>query len=155
MAGKINYRLTLGDCAKVVICGGIFDLITLIPIAGDFLGWSFFAGLSYYLFKKGHGLANWKLVAPQVVSTIAELIPAVQELPTILAATIVIVVASRAEDRTGISLVPSKIGKKIPGRTEPRLKRVPLNQNESRQPTNITPMPKPITARDEDIQRAA
>lgn len=125
MAGKINYRIKWAAIGEIFLIAGIWELLTLIPLVGTFIGWIYWAGFTYYLYKTGHGLANWRIIAPEIISTIAEFIPAVQELPTILAATAVVIVISRGEDKTGISLT-SVISKK-PGVTSPHSRPVPVN----------------------------
>lgn len=129
--GKKNRISTIG-ILLIGFCAIIFELITLIPFAGTLLGWVYWVGLTFYLWKTGHGLANWKLVAPSIISFAAEFFPAVQELPTIVAATIIIVIVSRIEDKTGVRLMP---GTKKPGMTPPRGGRpAPLNSGGLRPP---------------------
>jgi hypothetical protein len=152
MKEKTKYRITFWAGAIFIIVGLIFDLFTLIPFVGDFIGWLFWLGGGYYLYKTGHGLANWKTAVPELISFVAEFIPAVQELPTIFIATIIIVVVSRFEDKTGVSLMP-KMSKKIAGATPPRLKPTPVNSEPGvRQPNNVIELQQP---QQEDIDIAA
>lgn len=123
MDNQINYRISLISGIIFIFTAGIFDILTFIPLVGDFIGWIFWIGASIYLWYTGHGLSNWKIAVPEITSTIAELIPAVQSLPTIITGAIIIFTVSRVEDRTGVKLIPSK----KPGVTPPRLNRQQLN----------------------------
>ncbi len=104
----------------------IADVLTLIPLAGDIVGWIFWAIMGVVFWKLGLGIVNWRRFVPAIISTIAELFPAVQELPTIIAAMVAILILSRVEDKTGLKVFPNK---NKPGVTPPRVKRVPPNQN--------------------------
>lgn len=104
----------------------VADVLTLIPLAGDFVGWIFWAIMAIIFWKLGLGLVNWRRFVPALISTVAELFPAVQELPTIIAGMVAILILSRIEDKTGLKVFPSK---SKPGVTPPRVKRVPPNQN--------------------------
>jgi hypothetical protein len=109
----------------------IIDLLTIIPIVGDIAGPAYWLIFGFYLYKTKHGLVNWKTLAPEIISVAGEMIPVAQALPSILAATIVIFVVSRSEDKTGISiLAPLSKGQKV------RLpnKIPPLNQGGVRSP---------------------
>lgn len=129
MENKKTYRI--GTLAIVIFLtiAIVFDLFTLIPLVGDFLGWIFWFGASVYLWKSGHGLANWKILTPEIISITGELIPGIQELPTIIASSLIIIIMSRIEDRTGFSLLP-KTTKKLPGTTPPRLNKPRFNRQE-------------------------
>lgn len=109
----------------------IAELITLIPFAGDFVGPAFWVCMSWYLWKTGHGILNPKTFVPELISFAAEMIPAVQELPTIMVATLLIIIVSRFEDNTGISVMnPLSKGQKV---NLPK-KVIPLNQGGKRAP---------------------
>lgn len=129
MENKKTYRISTLAIIVFLTIAIVFDLFTLIPLVGDFLGWIFWIGASVYLWKSGHGLANWKILAPEIISVTGELIPGIQELPTIIASSLVIIILSRIEDSTGSSLLPNPT-KKLPGTTPPRLKRPGLNKQE-------------------------
>ncbi len=90
----------------VVLCfvALLADLLTLIPFAGDIIAPIFWVLFSGYLFARGFGFINvWRLI-PEAVSFVAELIPGVQEVPTIIIGTVIIIVLLRMEDRTGLKL---------------------------------------------------
>ncbi|MDQ5893040.1 MAG: hypothetical protein QG640_50 [Patescibacteria group bacterium] len=127
---KKKYRIGVLGIIVFVCLAGIFDLLTLIPFVGTLFGWVYFVIFTIYLVKTGHGFINAKTLAPQAISIVAEFIPAVQELPTIIAATIAVIAISRIEDKTGISLMP---GSKI-GVTAARKKINPANKNGVRGP---------------------
>ncbi len=97
---KKKYRI--GGFAVVIlfIIALFFDLISFIPFVGDIF-WVF---MSYYLYKTGHGLLNLRRLVPIMVSFITESIPFLSSLPSIMAATISIIMLSRIEDKTGISI---------------------------------------------------
>ncbi len=130
-----KYRIGLWGSIIFIVAAILFDVLTLIPLVGSFLGWIFWIGASIYLWKTKHGLANWKTLVPKILSVVGELIPGIQSLPTIITATIIIIVISRMEDKTGIKLMPTP-NKKIPGITPPRLNRSPLNNRGIRYPNN-------------------
>lgn len=126
-----GYRIGWGMIVILLGLASIADLTTLIPIVGDFVGPVFWLGMSWYLWKTGHGLLKPKTFIPEIISLIAEFIPVVQELPTIIAATLAIIIVSRLEDKTGISLLaPISRGQKVRLPSKPP----PLNQGGVRQP---------------------
>ncbi|MEK7463747.1 MAG: hypothetical protein AAB610_01340 [Patescibacteria group bacterium] len=129
---KKKYRIGIMGIIVFVCFAGIFDLLTLIPFVGSLFGWVYFVIFTIYLAQTGHGFINPKTLVPQVISIVAEFIPAVQELPTILAATIAVIIISRIEDKTGISLMP---GAKV-GVTAARKKINPANKNGRREPVS-------------------
>lgn len=119
---KKKYRIGFGMVFILIMMAGVADIVSLIPFVGTLVGPTFWVVMSWYLWKTGHGLLNWKTIIPEGISVVAEIIPVIQELPTIIVATIVIVVISRVEDKTGISLAnPLSKGQKVrlPSRTPP------------------------------------
>ncbi|MES2314615.1 MAG: hypothetical protein V4524_01610 [Patescibacteria group bacterium] len=104
MKEKPQYHLDNGAIFKFLAVAGFADLITFIPITGDFVSPVFWLCASLYLWKKGLGLINARRLGVELISFIAELIPGIQEFPTILAAAIAIVVMSRIEDKTGFKI---------------------------------------------------
>lgn len=120
--GKTKYRISIKIGILFLCLAAIADLVTLIPIAGTFLGWIFWAIMTLIFWKMGLGLVNWRRLVPALISAGAEFFPVVQELPTIIAAMLVILIFTRIEDKLGMKLLPTK-GK--PGVTAPRLKRAP------------------------------
>ncbi|HEY9583862.1 MAG TPA: hypothetical protein VJI66_02790 [Candidatus Paceibacterota bacterium] len=130
---KVNYRIGALAIVLLVALAGIFDLLSLIPFVGDIVGPIFWIIASIYFWKAGLGLVNGKRLATAAISLIAELIPAVQELPMILAGIVAIIIMTRIEDKTGISLNPLS---KKPGVTPPRNQRRPANVDGVRLPRN-------------------
>lgn len=124
--GKPQYRLRGASVFLFLIAAGFADLLTFIPFVGDVVSPIFWFCAAVYLWKKGLGFINGKRLAVETISFIAELIPAVQEFPTIFIAAVAIVVMSRVEDKTGIKM-PLKGGK---GRN-------PMNKNGMRLPDKI------------------
>ncbi len=128
MEEKPQYRLKNGSVFAFIAVAAFADLTTLVPFVGDFVGPVFWGLTTVYLWKKGLGLVNGKRLAAEGISFIAELIPGVQEFPTILLASIAIVAMSRIEDKTGI---------KIPTKGASRA-RSPANHNGIRLPETQT-----------------
>lgn len=122
MAEGKKYRIETKTGIKLLCLAGVADLITLIPIAGDVLGWLFWGAMTLYFWRAGLGLVNWRRLVPALISAAAELFPVVQELPTIIAAMFVILIFTRMEDESGMKLLPTK---NKPGVTAPRFKRAP------------------------------
>ncbi len=111
---KKKYRIGGFAIVILLILTLIADFVSIIPFLGDIF-WVF---MSYYLFKTGHGLLNMRNLAPTIMSFITESVPFLSSLPSIIAATIVIIIFSRIEDKTGLSVVPKnaviKGAEKIP-----------------------------------------
>lgn len=120
--GQTKYRISIKIGVLFLCLAAIADLVTLIPVAGTFLGWIFWAIMTLIFWKMGLGLVNWRRLVPALISAAAKFFPVVQELPTIIAAMLVILIFTRIEDKLGMKLLPTK-GK--PGVTAPRLKRGP------------------------------
>jgi hypothetical protein len=128
MNEETQYRLGNGSVAIFLAAAGFADALTFVPALGDFVDPIFWGCALFYLWHKGLGLVNGKRIAVETISFVAELIPGVQELPTIFIAAVAIVVMSRTEDKTGI---------KIPGKGS--TSRPHLNHNGVRLPeTNTT-----------------
>ena len=109
----------------------VADLLTLIPGAGDIVGWLFWGIMGVVFWMKGLGFVNPKRLAVGAVSIIVELIPGFQALPTIAAGMIAVIAMTRAEDKLGISLNPLQ---KTPGVTMPRNQRTPVNSQPNYRP---------------------
>ncbi|HTK32979.1 MAG TPA: hypothetical protein VL335_00320 [Candidatus Paceibacterota bacterium] len=125
MKEKQTYRLKNGAVALFLMAAGVADLTTLIPFVGDFVGPIFWTLAAVYLWRKGLGLVNAKRLGAELISFVCELIPGVQEFPTIFIASVAIVAMSRIEDKTGFK-IPLK-GKGVKGR-------VPVNHDGVRAP---------------------
>lgn len=134
MANPVEYRLRTLAVAVLIFAATVVDAITLIPSAGDFIGPAYWVIVSIFLYTKGFGILNARRFATSAISMVAELIPIVQEFPMILAGTIVVIVLSRIEDKTGIKVPMSKgqLADKTEAGATPR--RGPLNQGGVRQP---------------------
>ncbi|MES2471028.1 MAG: hypothetical protein V4526_02240 [Patescibacteria group bacterium] len=137
---KTVYRLGILAILALLASAGVADLATLIPLVGTFVGPIYWFIIGLYLWKKGFGLLNWRRIVPGLTSTTAELIPAIQALPTITVGIAIIIIFSRFEDKTGIKVIPQV--KLIPTRP-PVIKNrpSPLNQNQVRQPGTPPPLP--------------
>lgn len=99
-----NYRLGWASIAGLLIVAGVFDLISPILVIGSITGPIYWVSLSAFLFTRGFGLLNARRLTSSIISLIIEVVPAVNTLPAILAGTIAIIIFSRIEDRTGISM---------------------------------------------------
>lgn len=102
-SGKKN-RISNKAAALLIGSAIIADLLTLIPLVGILVSPIYWVLINIYLFKSGFGFMNGKRLATSGISAIAEIIPAIQALPTITLATIIIVATIRIEDKAGISL---------------------------------------------------
>lgn len=122
MGGGVNYRISILASVLLVVLAGIFDILSLIPFVGDFIGPLFWIIASIYFWKIGMGLMNGRKLAVTLVSMAAEMVPVVQELPALMVGITVIIVMTRIEDKTGLTLNPMKKGV-----TQPRLSRNPFN----------------------------
>lgn len=105
-------RIGSGIILILIILAGMVDLINLIPIVGGLVSTGYWIVLSYYLWKTGHGLFNWKVAVPEIISVVVEWVPMVSFLPSVMAGTLAIVAISRFQDKTGINLIPSQTFKK-------------------------------------------
>lgn len=126
MDEKPKYRIGNGMAVLLLGAAAFTDLLTLIPFAGDFIGWLFWGLCTIYFWRKGMGVINMNRFVPALISSIAELFPVVQEFPTIVVAMFAILVLTRIEDKSGLKILPTK-GK--PGVTPPKVNRVPRYSN--------------------------
>jgi hypothetical protein len=133
MEEQKKYRISTSASFLLIVTALIFDVLTLIPIVGDFLGPLFWILASVYFWKIGMGLVNGRKLAVTIISLVIELIPVAQELPAIVLGIIVIIVMTRVEDKTGISLNPMK----KPGVTPPRIPRAPVNATPGVRPPRL------------------
>ncbi|MDE2188529.1 MAG: hypothetical protein KGJ35_02255 [Patescibacteria group bacterium] len=116
----------IGNVSAIILLflAAIADLLCLIPFVGDVVGPVFWIAVAIYLWKIGCGFINPRRLITEVISMIAELIPGVQELPTIIVGVAIIILLVRFEDQTGLSVMkPLSAGGKLP-----------LNQNGVRLP---------------------
>ena len=146
MGGDVNYRISIFASIILIMCAGVFDLLSLIPLVGDFLGPLFWAVASLYFWKAGLGLINARKLAVTLVSMAGEMIG----LPFLMVGVVVIIAMTRIEDKTGLSLNP--LSKKA-GVTAPRMRKTPVNST----PGVRLPRQKPegYDAEDEDLTLAA
>ena len=115
------------------------DIIGLIPVAKSILGTIYWIGTSIYLWKAGLGILNGRKLAAMLISWGAGFTPVIQELPIELTAGIIaIILMTRAEEKTGISLNPMSSGKLGPkvnvAGTRMPPQQAPLNQEGIRPP---------------------
>jgi hypothetical protein len=124
------------------------DILTLIPIVGDIVGPVFWTSIAYYFWKKGLGLFNWRRFVPEIISFIAELIPGVQELPSMFLGMIIIALLTKIEQKTGINPINLVKGSAISGRLwrefmDVALKKIPKDSFNSPE-INNDPSLKPV-----------
>ncbi len=103
----------------------IADLLSLIPFVGTVIGPIFWFAMGLYFWNIGMGIINGKRLATGAISIIGEIIPIIQSLPTITVGIIAIIIMTRIEEKTGVSV--SSLNKRTPGVTPPRLKPPKLN----------------------------
>ena len=133
-----NARISNKAVASLLGIATVADLVTLIPVAGDFVGPIFWVCVAIYLWKKGCGLVNVRRLVTELISMVGEMIPVVQEFPLIIAGTALVMVLIRFEDKTGINPHKNMAGKSggkmsIDGRREAP-PRIPVNQGNVRPP---------------------
>lgn len=116
----------------IMIAATVGDLISLIPLAGDIVSPIFWGILGLYFYTKGMGFFNGRRLAVAAISFVAEMIPALQELPFLLAGVIAVLFMIRVEDKTGLSLIKPM----TKGVTPARLERNPLNGKPGVRPPN-------------------
>lgn len=90
-----------GRGSQILIVGiaAIFDLISLIPITGDFLGPIFWIGVSIFLFMRGYGFVNARRLVTSGISLVVELIPAAQAFPALILGSVMLISILKAEDK--------------------------------------------------------
>ncbi|MEK7213817.1 MAG: hypothetical protein AAB637_01745 [Patescibacteria group bacterium] len=133
MEEKGKKRIDFGMIVIWVVSAVFIDLINLIPFLGGLISSFYWIVFSFYLWKTGHGLLNWKIAISEIISIVVEWIPFLGFLPSTIASTIAIVAISRFEDKTGKSLIPNQTMKKM---TLPRNQRKPVNAEEGIRPPN-------------------
>lgn len=142
---KPKYRIGTVAIIILVFFAIIADGLGMIPFVKDFTASIFFVCASVYFWMKGMGILNGKKLAAMAISWIASMIPIIQEIPLeVTAGIIAIILITRIEDKTGISVTkPLSQGKKIAspksmmnfaGRREPP-PRIPSNQGDRRSPS--------------------
>lgn len=105
----VNYRISLTAGIFLVLAAIVADLISLIPFVGTVSGPLFWVLVSWYLWKKGCGLFNVRRFATEAISTLVEVIPAIQALPAATVGIIAVILMIRVEDRTGVSINPKSL----------------------------------------------
>jgi hypothetical protein len=130
-------QLSTLNSIALLLLALVADIATVIPFVGDFVGPVFWSLITVYFWKKGMGIINWRRFAPSIVSFVAELIPGIQSLPSIVVCMFAIIVLTKLQAKTGISVTSIVSKKAVVKRPIPR---VPLNINGYRPPriTNDT-----------------
>lgn len=124
MEGTTKYRIKTGGAIIMAAFALFLDLVSLIPFVGDFAGPIFWIIAAVYLYIAGIKLLDGKRLAVMGADMVIKMIPYLQELPVeLLIGWLAIVVMTRIEDKTGISLNPLK----KPGITPPRNQITPHN----------------------------
>jgi len=98
-SNKVKYRVEGMEIFFMVFFALIADLLTLIPLVGMVVGWIFWRFIYGYLILIRGIRPNRKGVASGLVSSILELIPLIQMLPTITAGVILIILSTRRDDK--------------------------------------------------------
>lgn len=110
----------------ITALAGVFDAIGLIPITESFLGVIFWVFLNVYLWTKGYGLLNWRVVTTEAISIATSLFPVIQALPNLTLGAMAIFAIIRFQDKTGISVTNLAKGKITKGVRTP-VGKMPLN----------------------------
>jgi hypothetical protein len=106
-AQKVKYRIGGAAAFFMLFIAGSVDLITLIPLVGTFIGWIFWIFFSMYMVFSGIGLRSKNIITGGI-STIIELVPGLQMLPSITTGVLMIIFSTRAEDK-----IKSKLNKPL------------------------------------------
>lgn len=95
--------------ALMVATAGILDLISIIPVVGQALAsvGSFVIFLIWFLIL-GLPLVTPKKLLTTLSAYVIEIIPAISALPAITVGVILMIVLTRAEEKTGIQLLDKK-----------------------------------------------
>ena len=134
MEEKKKYRIGIMASIVLVISALIADLLGIIPFVQYISAPIFWIIASIYFWSKGMGLLNGKKLASASVSWLISVIPALQMIPLeIVGGIIAIIIITRIEDRTGISLL-KPLSKGI---RPPRLEKNPLNAKEGIRPPRL------------------
>lgn len=128
-------RIEFTSIVILIVTAILIDILNLIPILGGIVSTFYWMFVSLYLWKTGHGLINWRSIIPESISVIIEWIPALSFIPTVFISTVIIIIISRVEDKTGISIT---LGGKTAGITPKRSTRVPVNGTPGIRPPRIT-----------------
>lgn len=120
-----KYKISLLASIVLIALAVIADLASLIPLVGTVVGPVFWFVAGIYFWSIGMGIINSKRLTTGAISIVAELIPVIQSLPTITVGIIAIIIMTRIEEKTGISV--TSLTKRTPGVTPPRLGRQALN----------------------------
>ncbi len=103
----------------------LVDLLSLIPLLGSILGPGFWICINIYFWYVGLGIVNTRRLASGIISTLIELIPVLQWLPSVTVGMILVIIMIRLEEKTGISV--TSLTTRTPGTTPPRLRPPKLN----------------------------
>ncbi len=126
---KVKYRIGTLGMLILFFVAALFDILSIIPGVGTLTGWMFWAGAGVYFWIVGLGIANWRVITPSLISVVWEFFPGIQAFPSILGGVLAIIILSRFEDKTGLSVLP---GGKKGVRSPPKV--APLNQGGKRVP---------------------
>ncbi len=107
-----KHKIGMVAIVLLVVFAIVCDLIGLIPIAKDFTATIFWGIASFFFWTRGMGLFNGRKLATMAISWVSGMIPLVQEIPVeLLAGIIAIIIITRVEEKTGVSLIdPMKKG---------------------------------------------
>lgn len=126
---KSKRKIGNGAAAVLIFVAIVFDLFTLIPFVGDFIGPIFWIGANVYFWMRGMGILNARRLGSAAVSVVIELVPVLQWIPSITAAVIAVIVMTRLEEKTGVPV------------TSMASKGGPANSMGRRAPTGAVPPP--------------
>ncbi len=130
-----KYRVTLIWAIIWILLAIIADLLSLIPFVGIITGPLLWISFSLYLLKVGCGIINGRRLATSILSTIGEVIPAIQALPLATVGVVIVLLFVYFEDKAGVSIPLKASGPKanVAGRREaPPV--IPVNDGDVRPP---------------------
>jgi hypothetical protein len=120
-------KLSTTASVVLVVLAGIADLLSLIPAVGILVGPVFWLCAGAYFWIAGLGFVNGRRLVTGGISTVAEIIPGIQAIPTILVGVIAIIAMEKIQEKTGINVTSVAGGKN------------PLVSSGSRMPNPIKP----------------
>ncbi|MFA6295251.1 MAG: hypothetical protein WC666_02385 [Candidatus Paceibacterota bacterium] len=139
LSGKKS-RISNMAAIFLIVIALIADLLTIIPFVGTLVGPLFWACIALYLWQIGCGFLNPRRLITGLISTIGEVMPAIQELPLIFVGIVLIILMVRLEDKTSASImkkVPNNSGRKPLNQAGTRQPNGNMSMSESSQPANI------------------
>jgi hypothetical protein len=127
-SNKTEHKISNLAAAILIFIAVFIDVLTFLPGVGSFFGPAFWVFVNFYFWYIGLGIVNTKRLASGIISSLIEFIPIIQWLPSVTVGIIIVIIVTRIEEKTGISVI--SLTKRTPGTTPPRLKSPKLNSQQ-------------------------